>query len=73
MTIQANNTTTKAKAAAGFLAAFNAFNNATAETRVKANNDLEHALAAYRKAHKLSSANGFLDCINHYNATHATV
>ena len=65
-------TTAQAKAAAGFLAAFNALNTATAATRAKADKDLDRALDAYRQAHKLSSAFGFLDCINHYNATHVT-
>lgn len=65
-------TTTQTKAATGFLRAYNAFTTATTETRAKVEKDLDRALAAYRKAHDLSSANGFLDCINHYNATHAT-
>jgi len=64
--------TTQTKAAAGFLRAFNAFTTATTETRAEVEKDLDRALVAYRKAHDLSSANGFLDCINHYNATHAT-
>lgn len=65
-------TTTQAKAAAGFLAAYNALLVATTATRAKADKDLDAALATYRKAHDLTSAFGFLDCINHYNATHAT-
>ena len=65
-------TTDQAKAAAGFLAAFNALNTATAATRAKADKDLDRALATYRKAHDLSPAMGFLDCINHYNRTHVT-
>ena len=31
----------------------------------------DKAVAAYRKAHGLSSACGFLDLVNHYNRTHA--
>lgn len=63
-------TPTQSKAAACFLRAYSALLVATAETRAKADKDLDRALATYRQAHKLSSANGFLDCINHYNATH---
>lgn len=54
-------------AAEKFLTAFNALKAATKETRAQADRDLDRALADYRKAFNLSSAFGFLDCVNHYN------
>ena len=37
----------------------------------KLNDNLDKALDEYRKAHNLSSALGFFDCMNHYNNTYA--
>ena len=69
--------TTQAKTAAAFLAAFNAaqaaYNNpATASERAALNAALDRSVAAYRKAHRMSDANGFFDLMKHYNATYAT-
>ena len=68
---------TKSKTAAAFLAAFNAaqaaYNNpATASERAALTAALDRAILAYRKAHRMSDACGFLDLISHYNATYAT-
>ena len=35
------------------------------------NDNLDKAVAEYIKAHNLSSALGFFDCMNHYNNTYA--
>jgi len=68
---------TQTETAAAFLAAFNAaqaaYNNpATASERAALSAALDLSMVAYRKAHRLSDANGFLDLISHYNATYAT-
>jgi hypothetical protein len=54
-----------------FLAAFNAYQASTPVNRKETEKALDLALIEYRKAHKLGSANGLLDCINHFNQTHA--
>jgi hypothetical protein len=69
--------TNTAITAAAFLAAFNAaqaaYNNpATASERAALNAALDRSMVAYRKAHRMSDACGFLDLISHYNATYAT-
>jgi hypothetical protein len=69
--------TNTATTAAAFLAAFNAaqaaYNNpATASERAALSAALDRSMVAYRKAHRLSDACGFLDLISHYNATYAT-
>ena len=68
---------TRKRTAAAFLAAFNAaqaaYNNpATASERAALNAALDRSMLAYRKAHRLSDANGFFDLMSHYNATYAT-
>lgn len=59
-------------AAEKFLIAFNALKAANKETRAEADRNLDKALTAYRKAFNLSSAFGFLDCVNHYNQNFAS-
>jgi len=66
------NTKTQITAASKFLAAFNAFqSNRDRNAHAALNAALDAALVNYRKAHNLSDANGLLDCVNHYNRTHA--
>lgn len=66
-------TKSQSAAAAKFLDAFNAFQaNRDRNARAALDAALDAALADYRKAHNLSPAYGFLDCINHFNNTHAT-
>jgi hypothetical protein len=59
-------------AAKNFLIAFNALRDASKETSRQADRNLDKALNAYRKAFNLSSAFGFLDCVNHYNQNFAS-
>jgi hypothetical protein len=59
-------------AAEQFVTAFLALQTATKETHAQADRNLDLALAAYRKAFNLSSAFGFLDCVNHYNQNFAS-
>jgi len=66
-------TKTQTAAAAKFLDAFNAFqSNRDRNAHPALNSALDKALAEYRKVHGLADANGLLDCINHFNNTHAT-
>ena len=66
-------TKTQSAAAAKFLDAFNAFQaNRDRNAHAALNAALDAALADYRKAHNLPAAYAFLDCINHFNNTHAT-
>ena len=66
-------TKTQTAAAAKFLDAFNAFQaNRDRNANAALNAALDEALNAYRKAHALPAAYCFLDCINHFNNTHAT-
>lgn len=55
-------------AAAAFLAAFTAFQGNRDRNAAAA---LDKALASYRRAQGLAACNGLLDCVNHYNRTHA--
>ena len=66
-------TTEQITAAAAFLAAFTAFQgNRDRNAYAALNAALDTAINAYRKAHGLADCNGLLDCVNHYNRTHAT-
>jgi hypothetical protein len=60
------------KSAKAFLAAFNAFTSSTPANRADADWTLGLAVFDYRVAHNLSDSMGLLDCINHFNRTHAT-
>lgn len=59
------------KAALAFFKAFASFKASTPANRDAADRHLDRALAAYRKAHNLSDAYGLMDCIVHFNRTHA--
>lgn len=55
-------------AALNFFNAFEAFKESTPANRLTAEKKLDKAMADYRKAYKLSDANGFVDLINHFNS-----
>lgn len=60
------------QAVEAFVAAFVAFKVSTPDNRAAADAALDAAIVGYRKAHRWSDAMGFLDCVNHYNATYAS-
>lgn len=61
----------KIQASHRFAKAFDDFIRCTKETEKETEAELYLSVDEYRKAHKISSACGLSDCMNHYNDNYA--